>query len=66
MIKHTPIEKTIPPIEPSFKLILAAVMLSNPGGITPTKAMIKPRKKTKVIFKLLYFKPNIRNWFVLF
>jgi hypothetical protein len=32
-----------------LRLILAAVILSNPGGVTPSNAKNNPRKKTTVI-----------------
>ena len=46
---QTPIENKMPRFESSFKLIFAAVILSKPGGITPTNARTKPKKKIKVI-----------------
>ena len=52
-ITQTPIEKKMPLDAPSFKLTLAAIMLSKPGGITPTKAIINAVKKMKVIFKFI-------------
>jgi len=49
---HTPVENIIPLPAPSFRLILAAVILSNPGGTTPTSATNSPRKKITVILKV--------------
>jgi len=46
-------ENIIPLTWPSFKLILAAEIFSKPGGITPIKATISPKKKINVIFKLI-------------
>jgi hypothetical protein len=45
-------EKTKPLTWPSFRLILAADILSIPGGITPIKANKRPRRKTMDISKI--------------
>jgi hypothetical protein len=45
-------ENTNPRTWPSFRLILAADILSIPGGITPTKANERPKRKTIDISKI--------------
>ena len=35
---------------PSFRFTLAAVILSNPGGVIPMKAEIKPKNKGVIKF----------------
>jgi hypothetical protein len=52
---QTPTENMIPRTYPSLRLILAAVMFNNPGGITPIRANINPKKNTMVRFKLILF-----------
>ena len=62
-------ENITPFTAPSLRLILAAVILSKPGGMMPIKATMRPKKNTSVRFKKglgFEFKLNISNGLAVF
>ena len=44
---------------PSFRFTLAAVILINPGGIIPIKAVMNPKNNEVMVF--IYWKSDVKN-----